>query len=102
MSDDSMRPDMTWAAAIPKAEPETADSLAPNPDGFMEMNDLPLMLDVVSMLNALPMIIQSFSWRVCLVMACNVPDFLVTSACLSNIAGGHVAKSLFHRIARVT
>jgi hypothetical protein len=51
MSNDSMRPDMTWAAAIPKAAPETADSLTPNPNGFMELNDLPLMLDVVSMLN---------------------------------------------------
>ena len=50
MSDDSMRPDMTWAAAIPKDAQENADSLQPNPNGFMELNDLPLMLDVVSML----------------------------------------------------
>ena len=50
LSEESMRPDMTWAAAIPKDSPDKADSLQPNPNGFMELNALPLMLDVISML----------------------------------------------------
>jgi hypothetical protein len=73
---------MTWAAAIPKAEPETADSLAPNPDGFMEMNDLPLMLDVVSMLNVDEEQLQNLKqWLLCapddhpvVFMACMLGD----------------------------
>lgn len=50
MTEDAMRPDMTWAAAIPKDSPDKVDSLQPNPNGFMELNALPLILDVISML----------------------------------------------------
>jgi hypothetical protein len=50
LTSNGLKPNMTWAAALPKGPPKKPDSLSPNPDGFMELRDLPLMLDMVSML----------------------------------------------------